>query len=256
MLNNIVSIQTVIPAVPAPTSPVLSGLRYWYDANDNSTLTSSASRVSAITNKASGYAWTLSQATSGKQPLIVTNSQNAKQILQYTNARGDALTNFGTGNPMLGATSLTNFLVVKSTSTTNGYKFCYGANGGGVDAIFYQLSSKNYYEAGSGVCAVTGTYSVNGLANIQVIVSVSGSAANQKTYVSGTAQENITGASGTWSISDTSAQLDPRRVSIGAGYNDSLPTDFNFCEALSYPSSLSAGDIASNVSYLTAKWGL
>ena len=256
MIANLIAVLNPVGSAPAPTSPVLTGLRYWYDANDGATLTSSGGRVSAITNKASGYSWTLSQGTSGQQPLIVTNSQNGKQILQFTNARNDALTNFNTGNPMLGATSLTNFLVVKSTTTTNGYKFCYGANNPGTNALFYQLTSKNYYEAGSGVCAVTGTYSVNGIANIQVIVSVSGSASNQKTYVGGTTQENVTGASGTWSISDTSAQGEPRRVALGTGYDGSASADFNFCEALSYPSSLSAGDIAANVSYLTAKWGL
>jgi hypothetical protein len=211
--------------------------------------------VSAITNKASGYAWTLSQGTSGRQPLIVTNAQNGKQVLQYTSARNDTLVNTNTGNPMFGASSLTNFLVVKSTASTTGYKFAYGGNGSGNNAIFYQLTDKNYYEAGSGICATTGTYTVVNTANIQVIVSVSGTSPNQKTYVGGTAQENITGTSGTWEINDTGG-ADPRRVSIGAGFNNSATINFNFCETLSYASALSAGDIATNVAYLTAKWGV
>lgn len=238
-----------------PTSPSLTNLRIWYDANDSSTITVNSGRASAITNKAAGYPWTLSQATSGRQPLIVAAAQNGKQVLRYANSRGDALQTNAINHPMTGATIHTWFGVYKTTETRTGYKFVIGYNS---DKAFLplQLSDKNYFENGSGLNGTTGTNNVVNVPNIQVVQQTSGGAQFLRTYTNGTILENITGTASTFFIDGTTATPPGMLTSIGTGFGDFAVPNLDFCEMLQYNAVISTDDFNNNISYLTAKWGV
>jgi len=251
MIGNVSVASLGIPNVIPPFNPnSISGLKYWYDANDGSTITSSGGRVSALANKATGITLTLLQATSGKQPLIVASAQGGKQVLQFTNARADQL--YLATSPMSGATAHSTFLAYKSTSSTTGYKFAFGNDSGaGTSPLFYQLSSHNYYETSSGGSSTQGTNNIVNVANIMAITQSSGSSPILKTYTGGTAAETITGTAGSLTVGTAGAGS-----FLGQGLGGAAPTDFNFCEVLTYNNVLSAGDQAAVVAYLTAKWGI
>lgn len=234
-------------ATPGFDPNSISGLRLWYDADDSSTITVASNRVSAITNKATGYAATLTQATSGQQPFLAASTQNSKQVIQFAASRTDQLGL--TGTPMSGATAQTAFLAHKTTSSTTGYKFVYGQDANGISPLYYQLSSKNYYETGSGVTSVTGTNNVVNTAQIMQITQGVNGYPILKTWSGGSAIETINGNSGTWSVA-SSANF----TRLGAGWANC--TDFNFFEVIVYNTVLSAGDQTSVINYLTTKWAI
>ena len=227
--------------------PHLTDLRMWYDANDNTTLTvsGSPSRVSAITSKASGYTHTLSQGTSAKQPEVVANYQNGLQALKLTNARGDDL-RIGNASPMNGATAHTTFVACKTNSTTNGYKFCFGNDTSYEFPLFYQLSSKNYYETSTGTSAVTSTSNFNGVANVMMIKHTGTSV----TMITSTATDETNTATGGGSLSVgntiTAIGRDP-----GGG-----TADVHIFEILVYTGILDATATAKTKDYLKTKWGI
>ena len=233
--------------------PVLDGLRVWIDANDDSTITASSSRVSAISNKAPGYtSFSWSNGTGGSQPLLVANAQGGKQVMQFTNARSDMLRN-STSSPMANATILTMFCLVKTTASGNGYKFSIGSDTSSVAApLWFQLSTTNYYETGSGGTGTVGTYNVVNTANINYVNHISATSKDFRTYVGGTAVETITGAAGTLSVGGPTSPVS----SIGRGFGETAPPDMNFCEVLLYNKTLTNDEITQNINYLTSKWGV
>jgi hypothetical protein len=244
---------TVAP--PGPTEPILTNLRIWYDANDNSFLTNASGRASNISNKAAGYTWDLTQATTGRQPEIIAAAQNGKQALKFTSARNDLLLNTGSAHPLGGATTFTVFLAFKSANSTNGYKWSIGGDGVRTCFLLFQASSKNYVETGSGTNAMTGTADVVNTANIQVVSMISGGAKSQKTFTGGTELDSVNNTNNdTFTILSTGGQ--DYRTSIGAGFGNSATANFDFYEILAYPNTLSTADFNTNIDYLTNKWGL
>lgn len=102
------SAATVGPiAVWSPLA--LTGLAAWYDASDAATLTVAGGKVSAWTDK-SGNGKTLTQATSGSQPSLITAAQNGRDVVRFT-ASDDFMAN---ASVTLGA--VTFIAVVKATA--------------------------------------------------------------------------------------------------------------------------------------------
>lgn len=237
----------IASSLKSAAGPHLTDLRMWYDASDNSTLTvsGSPSRVSAITSKASGYTHTLSQATSGKQPEVVTNYQNGLQALKLTNARGDDL-RITNASPISGATAHTTFIACKTNSTTNGYKFCFGNDTLYQFPLFYQLNNKNYYETSTGTSALSSTSNFNGVANIMMIKHTGTSV----TMITSTATDetNTVTAGGSLSVGNslTAIGRDP-----GGG-----TADVHIFEILVYTGILDATATAKTKDYLKTKWGI
>jgi hypothetical protein len=226
--------------------PHLTDLRMWYDANDNTTLTvsGSPSRVSAITSKASGYTHTLSQATGGKQPEVVTNYQNGLQALKLTAARNDNL-NTNSATPMNGATAHTTFVACKTNSTTNGYKFFFGNDVLYGLPLFYQLNNKNYYETGTGSSAVSSTSNFNGVAVVGMIKHTGTSV----TMITSTATDETNTAT-------AAGNLDVGNAQTGIGRDASGTADVHIFEILVYNSILDATATAKTKDYLKTKWGI
>jgi hypothetical protein len=246
MLNNIAAITSRIASFD-PNS--ISGLKFWYDASDTTTITVSSGRASAITNKATGISFTLSQGTAGKQPLIVAAAQNGLQILRFTTARVDQLNNTG-ASAMDGATVLTIFWAGKTNSTTNGYKFAFGNdNGTAAFPLLYQLSNKNYFETGSGTNSITGTSSYNGTSNIQY-VEAQGTPGNTQKTVTGTTETNTAAGS---AINVGSAG-GIKNTAIGS--SSAACTDLDFYEVFTFNRALTSTEYDNMISYLKTKWGI
>jgi hypothetical protein len=238
----------------ASTSPVLTGLLQWYDANDSTTITQSAGRVSALANKASGYPYTVTQATSGQQPLVVSNAINGKQIIRFVNTRSDYLLNQTPYAPGHGATTMSFFLVVKTNSTTQGGWYMTGrdAGTGGYLPISLLLGGKVEYQTGSGANVVDGTNSISSGTTLLHYVDQSGTAINMKVITNG--------------ATDTKSATGGYALDIGGGPGGYTPglgfntrggfADFDLCELLFYAAKLSTSDYNTNVSYLKTKWGI
>jgi hypothetical protein len=240
----------------APSSPVLTGLDQWYDASDSSTITSSGSpaRASAMTNKAT-TSYTISQATGGQQPEVLTSSVNSKNTLKFTSARSDFLSNQTQFAPGNGATTMSFFLVVKMDNTTNGGLYMTGrdAGSGGYMPLSYFSSSKFTYQTGSGANALSATNTIS-----------SGTVAlhycNQVTSAS-IAQRVITNGA-----TDTTSGTPSHTLDVGGGPGGYTPgvglntrggfADFQFCEVLFYGTSLTTAQRDDNITYLKAKWGI
>ena len=65
----------------------ISNLYAWYDASDSTTITKSADRVSAWTNKEGTSARNLNQGTGGSQPLWVSADKNGKDVINFVGDR-------------------------------------------------------------------------------------------------------------------------------------------------------------------------
>jgi len=219
----------------------IANCKYWYDASDTSTITSSGGRVSAITNK-TGTSFTLSQGTYGQQPLVVTNVYNGLQILRLTNARFDVLTNASVN---ISGAIHTTFVVSKTNSTVNGYRFVFGSNDTFRFPLLYQLSNNNYYETGSGSSAISSSVATNGILNTFQIIH-NGTAIQMKSYF-GSTTNTVTATGG------SPLNIGTALTEIGGGAG---PTDFDFCEVLTYQAELTSGQVTSVVDYFKTKWGV
>lgn len=226
-----------------PVVPVTANLKFYYDASDATTLTMNGSRVSAIANKSpASPSQTLSQATSGNQPLLVDNVYNGRSILRLTAARGD---NLYINSTTLTGNAHTTFVVAKVTSATNGYKFFFGNDTNYQMPLFYQLSSKTYYETSTGTSAVTSTVTSQNELHIQMVRHQNTTVRMRTIFTGQDETKNVTGGG---NLNVTSANTGIARGGAAA--------DFDFCETVAYESSLSDGDVDLVIAYLKDKWGI
>jgi len=244
-----------------PTSPVTTNLKQWYDASDSSTITLNSGRVSALTNKAVGFAYTVSQATSGNQPLLNTAAVNGKNTIQFTNSRSDSLGNNTEFAPGHGATSMSFFLVAKMDNTTiQGGMYATGRDGGAtggylpLSIIDLSNNTKIEYQTGSGGNVLSATNAIaNGTVLIHYVNQIGSTSIEQKVITNG-ATDTTTKTSGLVGLN------------IGGGtggYNPGVSfntvggaTDFQLCELLFYDATLSGTDFTTNVDYIKNKWGI
>lgn len=247
--------------VVVPTSPVTTNLKQWYDASDSSTITLNSGRVSAMTNKAVGFAYTVSQATAGQQPLLNTAAVNGKDTIQFTNARTDILTNQTQFAPGHGATTMSFFLVVKIDDTTiQGGMYMTGrdagAGGGYMPLSIIDLSNnqKIEYQTGSGGNVLSATNAIsNGTVLLHYVNQVGATSIEQKVITNG-ATDTTTRTSGLVALNVGGG---PGGYTPGVGFNTrGGAASFQLCEVLFYDATLSATDFTTNVDYIKNKWGI
>lgn len=241
--------------VSAEPEPILTNLVQWYDASDSATITQSGGRVSALANKASGYTYTLTQATAGQQPLVVSGSVNGRDTIQFTSARSDFIANQTPYAPGHGATTMSFFLVVKMDNTTTGGLYMTGrdAGVGGYMPISYFNSSKFTYQTGSGANALNSTNTISsGTVAIHYCNQVTSSSITQKVITNGAVDTTTRTPSHTLDVGGGPGGYTP-----GVGFNTRGGfANFQLCEVLFYTSTLSAGDYSYNETYLKNKWGI
>lgn len=226
--------------------PHLTDLRMWYDASDSSTITvsGSPSRISKITNKASGYTLDLVQNTSGSQPEYVTAYQNGLNAIKINGSVRNDFLSATSASPLNGATAITVFVACITNSTANGYKFHFGASNLYANPLLYQLNSKNYYESGSGTSALSSTSNFNGVANIQM-VKHTGTSVTMITST-GTDETNTATGGGNLAVGNTIT---------GIGRTNEN-TDVHIFECLAYNGILDATATATTKDYLKTKWNI
>lgn len=230
----------------AASGPHLTDLRYWYDASDSSTITvsGSPSRISKITNKAAGYTLDLVQNTAGSQPEYVSNYRNGLNAIKINGSLRNDFLSATSASPMNGATAHTTFVACITNSTVNGYKFHFGSSSLYGNPLLYQLSSKNYYESGSGTSAVSSTSTFNGVANIQM-VKHTGTSVTMITST-GTDETNTVTGGGNLSVGNTITGIS----------RTNEVTDVHIFEILTYNGILDATATAKTKDYLKAKWNI
>lgn len=243
------------------SSPVTTNLKQWYDASDSTTITLNSGRVSAITNKASGFAYTLSQATAGQQPLLNTAAVNGKDTIQFTNARSDYLINSTQFAPGHGATTMSFFLVVKIDDTTiQGGMYMTGrdagAGGGYMPISLIDLSNnqKIEYQTGSGGNVLSASNAIsNGTVLLHYVNQVGATSIEQKVITNG-ATDTTTRTSGLVALDVGGG---PGGYTPGVGFNTRGGfASFQLCELLFYDATLSGTDFTTNVDYIKNKWGI
>ncbi len=226
------------------------GYSLWLDASDSATVSLSGSNVTAWLDKSNnGHNFT---ASSGKEPLYVTNLQNSKPGIKFFPSSSiKFLTNTSLGN--WSESLFTVFFVFNSTNTGGNYPALLGRNSlgalqiGGNNAGPSKLSiSKIGTATQDSSLSYTGN---NADVAVYKATAASTSSVTVQTYKNGTA------ASAT--ITQGSLTSTGNKNSIGAsneGAGDYMASDAYLCEIILYSSSLSDTDRNLVETYLKTKW--
>ena len=250
---------------PAPTSPV-AGYKAWWDASDTGTITLSGSNVTQWNDK-SANGLNLVQATSAKQPLSGTRTQNSKNVIDYDGSN-DVLTSnasAATWKFLTDSSGTTFFMAIVCDVNSTAWGMTDVSNSSVANNPTYALTGNpdrtGYFGKGSDnpsgynwfVSSTTQTFTDN-TAQTWTVVSdpTNGTAANRLKIYKNTTLD--TSANVQTAASATGNPAVP--LSLG-GYN-LYSSSFNgaICEVLIYNSILSGTDVALNQSYLSAKWAI
>jgi hypothetical protein len=232
------SLATWTPWTPAS----ISGLQFWLDASDASTLydaTSGGSLVAADGAVArwqdkSGNAIHATQSTSGSRPLRKIASQNGRDVVRLDGSN-DYLeispTDLATNFTMLWAfrPNTANYTLL-ATTTSGGARFL----------IIGTTLYNDYYGSGAATIATTGTTGTG------ILRTYRRSSGTLQCWL-GTVSQGSVGFANT-----LSGHTQIGRIHDQSTYNMSG----DIYEVLIYNSALSDADLATAQSYLTAKWGL
>jgi hypothetical protein len=265
MLPSLIGIIASSGGPSTPTSPV-AGYRAWYDASDTSTITRSGSNVTQWNDK-SANALNLVQATSAKQPLSGTRTQNGKNMIDF-DGTDDALTSNAASSAwkfLTDATGSTVFLTLFVDTDSSGWTLTDVSNGSVANVASYTLykngNDTGYFAKGTDnpsgynwfVSNTTQIFTDNAAQNWTIVSDpTNGTAANRlKVYKNTTLDSSANAQTGTSSTSNPSLPL-----SLGGLANFSDSFDGGICEVIIYNSILNSTDIATNQAYLAAKWGI
>jgi hypothetical protein len=248
----------------APTAPV-SGYKAWYDASDTATITVSGSNVTQWNDK-SANAFHLVQATSTKQPLSGTRTQNGKNMIDYDGNDDVLASNAATSawKFLTDATGSSVFMVMFCDTTSNGAYLTDLSNAAVANQASYTWA-KNPDDTGffgkgtnnpSGYNWFTGSTSISFTDNTaqqwSLISNPTAATADRMLiYRNGTANTNLNAQTATSSTSNPATPLN-------LGGSGAVAESFNggLCEVIIYDSVLSSTDREANQDYLAAKWGL
>jgi hypothetical protein len=251
-------------APSAPTTPV-AGYKAWYDASDTATITVSGSNVTQWNDK-SANALNLVQATSTKQPLSGTRTQNGKNMIDF-DGTDDVLysgASAATWKFLTDATGSSVFMMIYADSDAAGWTLCDVSDGAVANVPSYTWyknpNDSGYFGKGSdnpsGYNWFTSGTSISFTGNTaqqwNVISNPTASAADRMLiFKNGTANTNTNAQTAT---SSTSTPNHPLYLGGYKSYNESF--NGGICEVLIYDSILNSTDRANNEAYLAAKWGI
>jgi hypothetical protein len=255
--------QPSAPAVPA--APV-AGYTAWFDASDTSTISLSGSDVTQWRDK-SANAYHLAQSNVSLRPQSGTRTINSKNVIDY-NSNTDTLVASTAANWTFlnNSTGSTMFMMLSVDAQPSGDPFCFlRTSGGGSNYNGYvgNVNTSNQWlhavsASGVGNLVVNIATTLALTTNTGTIITVKSDPANataaNRSYIyknSSLPNQNNTDT-GTPS---ESAPTQPLRV---GDYEEAGTLGINgvIGEIIFYNSKLSDGDISSNVTYLTNKWGI
>jgi hypothetical protein len=248
----------------APTAPV-AGYRAWYDASDTATITVSGSNVTQWNDK-SANALHLVQATSTKQPLSGTRTQNGKNMIDY-DGNDDVLSSNAASSAwkfLTDATGSSLFMVMFCDTTSAGGYFTDLSNGAVANTASYTIYKNpddtgylgkgtqasggyNWFTSGTSI-----TFTDNTAQQWALISNPTAAAADRMlVYRNGTANTNLNAQTAASSTSNPATALNLGGSAVSAeSFNGGL------CEVIIYDSVLSSTDRETNQTYLATKWGL
>jgi hypothetical protein len=264
MLNTLAGIIASSGGPSTPTSPV-AGYKAWYDASDTATITKSGSNVTQWNDK-SANALHLVQATSTKQPLSGTRTQNSKNMVVYDGS-DDVLyssASAATWKFLTDATGSSVFIAMFCDTTSTGWQMI-DVSGGAIAntpsyAWYKNTNDSGYFGKGSdnpsGYNWFTSGTSINFTDNTAqqwTLISdpTAAAASRMLIYKNGAANANTNTQTAT---SSTTTATFPLYL---GGYNNGTESfKGGICEVLIYNSILNSTDRATNEAYLAAKWGI
>jgi hypothetical protein len=249
----------------APTAPV-SGYKAWYDASDTGTITVSGSNVTQWNDK-SANGLNLVQATSAKQPLSGTRTQNGKNMIDYDGSN-DLLSSNAAASAwkfLTDATGSTVFVTMFCDTSSADRVMFDVANGSIANVASYSwlINSNDTGNFGKGtdnpsgyswfISATNQTFSDNAAQTWSVVSDPTNATAANRVKI----YKNLSLDSTTNAQTGTSSTSNPAQpLNVGGYVNYSGSFDGGICEILIYDSILSAGDVSDNQSYLANKWGV
>ena len=249
------------PYIPSP----VAGYKAWYDASDTATITVSGSNVTQWNDK-SANALHLVQATSTKQPLSGTRTQNGLNMIDF-DGNDDVLVSSAsaaTWKFLTDATGSSFFIVmfcdtssagwyltsVSGSSVANTPSYTWYKNGD--DTGYFgkgtdNPSGYNWFTSGTSI-----SFSDNTAQQWALISNPTAATASRMLiYKNGVANTNLNGQTAVSSTNNPSTPLNLGGYSSGA---ESL--NGTICEVIIYDSVLNSTDREANEDYLAAKWGL
>lgn len=231
-------------SAPQFTPKSLSGLTFWFDAADASTI-SIATGVSQWNDK-SNNKFNATQGTAGNQPTYTIGGMNGHNVLTFSNVSQTYLAFSGTMMPNTVAvvwkstvTPWSDYLGVLSARSVNANVVPNGAYNSGFEGV----------SATTNICGL-------GQTNVSAYIDgVSVNAANFDTYLTGVNASPITSAH---TVIYTDDLPTPGSMYYGIGIDVYILTRCitgQIAEIIAYNRALSVGEIATLQRYLKAKWG-
>jgi len=232
----------------------VTGLQWWFDASDSTTITESSGDVSAIADKVAGtYSLEGYPAAAVYYPSLTASAENGLSALDFDGTND--FMRLPSGQKIALLSELTLFLVASPSSTANSYMLCdtYAASGAGRQPAIlsgYNISgsggsgSFEWYTLDSGKFQSFGA----GLSGIQLLTLLYDSAGNTVLRRNGSQV-----SSGT---SDTTFTSVAGFTGLGAAASSSAHAAFRFCELAAYDSVLTGSDLTDCEDHLLGKWGI
>jgi hypothetical protein len=251
-----------------PTSPPLTGLAVWLDADNSGDVLNSTGPDTQATNGQTVEQWNDRSgngnnftSTSTYQPVFTTNVLNSKSAVQFVsddnmNGNSSSLDIFKN----VGYAGI--FMVLKHTggdTTREAFSVAYNS-GGSTRVSIYKNSPYTYYSMG-GRRVNSGSFDGDALttadSDAAVILGCILDFANAEKYGRLNGSEEMSDSS--FQTAGNTADTSAYGFSLGkTGGSSSTANNFegDFHEILCYNQSLSAGDISDVESYLSNKWGI
>ena len=252
--------RTLRPRVSGFSPKSISNLELWLDADDSSTLTTSASAVSEWRDKSSS-ARVFSQSTANNRPVLTTNVIGGRSAVRFDGANDVLVSTTNAGSLILPSTM---FIVAnKPTNTADGGLLTHQKNGEdsyNSDSMYCITTNSN----AAGIRVLGGT-STTLFPGVQASTAILGSFIMSLTIStnSGILRNLTAGVSNTDSSVLFSATPSNNGLALGviATWNGAAITYVHYltgdiAEVIGYSKALSASEASQVGAYLAKKYGL
>ena len=249
------------PSVAAP----VAGYKVWLDASDTATITESGNAVSAWTDK-SVNAYVFEQLTATNKPTTNTRTLNSLNVLDFDGSNDflESTATASTWNFLHNATGGSIFMVLNSdTAVTGGLIGTTDATPTNPGLYYYiAVSAPDHYDQAI-VCGSASPYVVRNRTNVPWLASTTQALglvldpsngttlSRAKLYRNDNTDDAVNGGADGGTFTTNNA-FNTINICGGAGnyFNGRV------AEIVIYDSQLSSGDVASNMTYLSTKWGI
>lgn len=218
-------------SISAPDN--IGGLQLWLDANDNSTITESSSKVSQWDDK-SGNGNDVTQATGSRQPTANSRTISSKRVLDFDG--GNSLKSVPISFP---AQPTTIFVVAQDDVQGGG--FIFDGNALTTAITMFQATAPDRFRAFAGTVLDFNS----ALSSAPTIRTFIANGVNSEQFIDGASV--VTGDAGTQTLGG---------ITIGSRFDNTSSWDGAIAEVLVYAGLLSTAELTAVHVYLSNKWGI